>query len=315
MQNGKLFLNYSIDCETPVNTPYTGGQERCSFFGGPASWAFAEKSVRGFVDLMTDLDAAKGATLFVYPDVAQEQKGLYREMADAGIEIALHLNGLRYSRLAGDRAKWLGAMTFQEQKDAISAARQDLEQVVGQPCKGYRACYGSANDDTFKILDELGFTWASNASGRHRLETFANWWGSWPYPHFSSVLSKLIPGDLDVFEVPVSRGIETFFEEDRNKPFDLRVESPVELIGEDRRILRQIIEENLINMQRMNVPVQAIAGASHNTSDYGDFDNDRSQNLRWLVRHARDLCGQHGLALTPASFSNMRDEARCVGSY
>lgn len=79
--------------------------------------------------------------------------------------------------------------------------------------------------------------------GRYRAETFANWWGSWSYPHHASSKSKLIPGNLNVFEVPITCGVAMFLEEDRNKPLDLRVETPVALAGEDRGVLRQIIEE------------------------------------------------------------------------
>ncbi|MDP6057924.1 MAG: hypothetical protein QGH33_03485 [Pirellulaceae bacterium] len=65
----------------------------------------------------------------------------------------------------------------------------------------------------------------------------------------------------------------------------------------------------------MNVPVQVIAGASHNTSDYGDFAGDRSQNLRWIVKHSRELCEQHNLLFTPTSFEQMLVEAQQVNSY
>ena len=311
----KLFFNYSIDCELPPNTRYTEGRERADFLNGPESWEYAEKSARGFVELMSDLDVIAGASLFVYPDVVQEQKQLFREMVDAGIEIALHLNGMRYSRLTGANAKWLGAMTREEQRNAISMAKRDLEDVTGKNCSGYRACYGSANDDTFSILEELSFSWASNASGRYREDTSANWWGSWPYPHFASPRSKLIPGELDVFEMPVTRGVETFFEDDRNKPFDLRVESPVKVVGQDRGVFKQIIEENIVYMQRMDVPVRMIAGASHNTSDYGDFESDRASNLSWIVKHARELSETYGIEFTPGSFEQGRSEAQRVNSY
>ena len=69
----KLFYNYSIDCELPVNTPYTEGREREPFFHGPKTWEAEEASVRGFVQQMDDLGAREGATLFVYPDVARHQ--------------------------------------------------------------------------------------------------------------------------------------------------------------------------------------------------------------------------------------------------
>ena len=123
-----VFFNYSIDCETPPNTEYTGAERR-PFFGGPASWPVAEASVRGFLARVADLGVGRGATLFVYPDVARHQKALYREVADAGVEIALHLNGLRYSRLRSDRAKWLGEMPYAEQKEA---------RLIGRPNSIFR---------------------------------------------------------------------------------------------------------------------------------------------------------------------------------
>ena len=48
---------------------------------------------------MAALDVAGGTSLFVYPNVARHQKSLYRELVGSGLEIALHLNGRRYSRL------------------------------------------------------------------------------------------------------------------------------------------------------------------------------------------------------------------------
>ena len=149
----KVFFNYSIDCELPLNTPYTEGRERQPFFGGPKYWEAAEASVRGFVRQMDQLGLGRGTTLFVYPDVARHQRALYREMAGAGVEVALHLNGLRYSRLIGPRAKWLGAMNRDEQREALRMAKADLEESIGRPCLGYRACYGSSNDDTFPICE------------------------------------------------------------------------------------------------------------------------------------------------------------------
>jgi len=311
----KLFLNYSIDCETPPNTKYTEWTERTEFLGGPVSWEFAEASTRGFVELMREIGMGDGTTLFVYPDVAQHQNHLYRELANKGVEIALHLNGMRYSKLKGKKAKWLGAMSNQEQKEAISMGKKDLEDVIGRPCLGYRACYGSANNDTFPICEELGFEWASNSSGRCRFETYANWSGSWAYPHYASRKSKLIPGDMDLFEIPITRGLHTFFEDDPHKPFDLRVETPPSVLGPNREILRKILEENIIEMYLREVPIRTIVGASHNTNPYGDRSSYQSCNLKYMLTHTRDLAKEHGLDFVPASFTQMKAEADRVDSY
>jgi len=310
----KLFFNYSIDCELPLNTEYTG-PERRPFFGGPKDWEFAEASVHGFVERMAGIGAAAGASLFVYPDVARHQRALYREMAAAGVEIALHLNGLRYSRLRGEKAKWLGEMTEVEQHEALRTAKADLEDTLGQPVLGYRACYGSANNDTPRLCDELGFRWASNASMRYRPEFFANWGGSWPFAHHASAVSNLICGNLRLFEIPVTAGLTVYYDESVRQPLDLRVETPLERLGERREKLRSVIEENIIEMDRRAVPVRAIIGASHNTNPYGDPATYQAQNLEWVIKHARELAKGHGLEFSPASFLRMMEEGERLGSY
>jgi len=304
----KLFFNYSIDCELPRNTKYTG-PERRPFFGGPESWEFAEASVRGFAERMDSLGVGAGATLFVYPDVARHQASLYREMADAGVEVALHLNGLRYSRLRGDKAKWLGEMTAAEQTEALRMGKDDLEDVLGRAVKGYRACYGSSNDDTFRICDELGFEWGSNSCARNRPEFFAVWEGGVRYPHFASARSKLEAGDLSMYEIPLTVGITVFYDNNPNAPLDLRVETPIEMIGEKRELLRRVIEENLEEMARLNEPVRTIIGGSHNTSLYGDPSQERSKTLEWVVRHAQEAAAERELTFTPSSFAGIKAAA------
>ena len=311
----KLFFNYSIDCETPANTEYTGGLEREPFFGGPESWDAAEASVRGFVERMHALGAGGGTSLFVYPDVARHQRSVYRELADAGVEIGLHLNGLRYSRLTGDRAKWLGAMSFEEQRESLRTGREDLAESIGREVLGYRACYGSANRDTFKICDELGFSWTSNVANRYRPEFHAYWSGSWRYTHHTSDVSNLICGNLALVEIPVTVGINVYYDEAIHQPLDLRVESPLSKIGDNRELHREVIEENIEEMSRREVPVRAIIGISHNTNPFGDTADYRSQTLDWVIRHTRELAAQRGLEYTPISFAAIREEAENVRSY
>jgi hypothetical protein len=310
----KLAFNYSIDCELPANTDYTG-PERCSFFSGPPTWDFAEASVRGFLERMNALGVARGATLFVYPDVATHQRSLYRELADAGVEIALHLNGLRYSRLRGEEAKWLGQMNHDEQYNAISMGKYDLEDVIGKPCLGYRACYGSANADTFPICESLGFTWTSNSSNRYRPEFFSNWSGSSRFAHHTSLDNNLICGDMDLFEVPVTVGIHVYYDDSIRQPLDLRVETPPQVLGDTRTMIRQVIEENIIEMNRRGVPVPAIIGASHNTSLYADPGTHQSENLDWVVRHTQELADKYQYNFEPASFADMLSKAALVDSY
>ncbi len=301
----KLFYNYSIDCELPPD----------DLFDGPKTWDIAEASARGFVDLMDELGAREGTSLFVYPDVAKHQHKLYREMADAGIEVALHLNGMRYSRMRENRA-WLGSLSYDKQKEALRNAKQDLEDVIGRPVLGYRACYASGNNDTFPICEELGFVWTStSARRRYRADTFANWSGSWEFPYHPNPRCRLIPGTMKIFEMPVTRSLHTFLNDDRNIPLDVRAETPVSIAGEDRKAFRDIIEENLVEIERREIPLRMIAGASHNTNPFGQRDSFQSQNVRYFTRYAKELIEARGYDFTPASFLQMFEEGERVDSY
>jgi len=300
----KLFFNYSIDCELPPEGP----------FGGPASWEAGEASVRGFVEVMSDLGLRDGTTLFVYPDVATRQRGLFREMADAGIEIALHLNGHRYSRIA--QPAWLGAMPREQQREAIRMAKADLEEVIGRPCLGYRACYTSANEDTFAICEELGLEWTStSAPGSYNTDTHARWAGAWPFPHFASRKNRLIPGRMSIYEMPISGGIRTMFQGNPDRRLDLRAETPPEIAGDQQEVFRAVIEENLEEMERRDQPVRGIFPASHNTNPFADRAAYQHANLVGVCRMVRDLAEQKGYEFTPAPFLAVKRHAESIGAF
>lgn len=298
-----IYFNYSIDCELPPD----------GRFGGPATWQVAEASTLGFVQLMAELGLQQGTTLFVYPDVAVKQKSLFRELAEAGVEIGLHLNGMRYSRL---QPEWLGAMPYESQLEAYRLAKSDVEQVTGQPCPGYRACYASTNHSTFPALEAAGFTWTStSAPGTYKPEIFARWAGGWPFPHHPSRQNQLIPGDMSLYEIPVTRGIRTTFQGDPDRPLDMRFETPPEIVGPGGAAFRQIIEENLREMERRDQPLRAIIGASHNTNPYAAGDSFQRQNLRWVYEHAVAACAAHGYELVPASFADIKAAAEQADAF
>jgi len=300
----KLFYNYSIDCELPPD----------GRFGGPANWEAAEASVRGFIEVMTELGMRAGASLFVYPDVAMKQRALFREMADAGIEVALHLNGMRYSRLK--KPAWLGSMSCAEQREAIRMAKADLEDAIGRRCLGYRACYTSANHDTFPICEELGFAWTSASSaGSCQSAAFACWRLGWRFPYHPSRQNKLIPGDLKLYEVPTTRGFRVLFNNNPDRPLDLRSETPPAIAGANGEAFRHIIEENLEAMEKCDQPVRTIIVGSHNTNPYADRSAHQHRHLVLTCRHVKELAAPRGLTLVPSGFMGIKEEADRIGAF
>jgi len=299
-----IFFNYSIDCELPPD----------GTFGGPATWGAAEASARGFIEVMDERGLRPGATLFVYPDVAMRQRALFREMADAGIETALHLHGMRYSRMR--RPAWLGSLSYEEQVEVYRMAKADVEDVTGKPCRGYRACYASANHFTFPALEEAGFVWAStSAAGNYRPEIEERWAGGWRFPYHPSRKNKLVPGDLRIYEIPIQRSVYTHFGGDRNRFLDARAETPPELAGPNGEAFRLIVEENLEEMERCDQPVRVIIGASHNTNPYADRSSHQHRNLVWFCRHARECIEAAGHEFVPASYLAVKEEGERVEAF
>ena len=300
----KVFFNYSIDCELPPDGK----------FGGPATWESAEASTRGFVALMDELGLRKGASLFVYPDVAMKQRALYREMAEAGVETALHLNGMRYSRMK--RPAWLGSLSYKEQLDAYRMAKADLEDATGKPCLGYRACYASANHYTFPALEDAGFVWTSvSACGNHRPEVFECWSLAWRFPHHTSRVNRFIPGDMKLYDVPIQRGIHARFEGSPDRFLDARAETPPAMAGPNQEMFGQIIEENLNEMERCDQPVRVVMSASHNTNPYADRASFQCRNVIGFCRQARDISEGRGYDFVPASFMEVKQEADVIGAF
>jgi hypothetical protein len=255
-----------------------------------------------------------GVSLFVYPDVALKQRGLYREMADRGIEIALHLNGMRYSRMK--KPAWLGSLGFEEQREAIRMAKEDLEGVIGKPCLGYRACYASTNHYTYPVLEDLGFVWAStSASGSYKPEIYERWAGGWPFPYHPSRKNMLVPGDLKLYEITLTSGLHIFFMGNPDRPLDMRAETPLNISGPLYATWWRLIEENLLEMEKRDQPVRVIIGASHNTSLYDDPASLAHQNVARVSAMTREICDLKSYEFIPASFLEIKQEADRVGAF
>lgn len=96
------------------------------------------------------------ATVYVTADYANRNASSIQKLYKQGFEIALH------GYYTGEQ---LASMTYEAQLDLLTRAKTALEGC--QPCgtyipiNGFRPQYFSQNEDTFKVLDELGFTYNS----------------------------------------------------------------------------------------------------------------------------------------------------------
>jgi hypothetical protein len=125
----------------------------------------------------------------------------------------------------------------------------------------------------------------------------------------------LIPGDLAVYEITLTCGLHTFFMGNSYRPLDMRAETPPEVVGSDGKNFRKIMEENLLEMDRVDLPMRVIIGASHNTNPYADPLSFQHKYL-WQVCHlARELCHAHSYEFIPANFLQIKQDAGRVDAF
>ena len=107
-------------------------------------------STRLILDVLAAHDAH--ATFFILGWVAEREPDLIREIARRGHEVACH----GYGHILPT------SLTPAEFRDDVRRARLALEDLAGQPVRGYRAPSFSLARDQLPILAELGFQYDSS---------------------------------------------------------------------------------------------------------------------------------------------------------
>ena len=303
----KLFFCYFMDCQTPRKPG--GGRDQ--------TWEIAEKAVRGLAELFAERGLVRALGFCSEPEVVRRQTGLFREMTAAGYWQALHFQ-VRGYRPPGasedyDWDRFLSDYGYEEQKEAIAIAKDDWEQSMGMPADTFGACCAQANDYTFPILDELGFRQSyCSGPGRYNPAWGHFWWGAFPHSHHTSNKSRLVCGDLNVYEFTLTRSLKpnpgpepgtwtvADFRAEREMSFDDTME---------------IAAASVEDMIRRDHPILYVHAPTHNTWDCGDRSSGRRKAVETTIDVAYALAEQHGLELVPASLADMHAEADRLNAY
>jgi len=199
----KLFFRYFMDCQTPGKP---GG-------GTTQTWDIAERAVRGIAELFSQHGLVRALGFCSEPEVAAQQAPLFRELAQQGFSQALHFQ-VRGYRAPGAKQDYdwqrdLSLYDYDEQKAVLTIAKDHWEQAMGMAAEDFGACCAQANDHTFPILAELGFRQSyCSVPGRYDPQAGHYWWGAFAHSHHTSAKSRLICGDLDLYEIPVTRDLQ-----------------------------------------------------------------------------------------------------------
>ena len=305
----QLFFLYFMDCQTPGKPG--GGRDQ--------TWEIAERAVRGLYELFAERGLVHGLGFCSEPEVARRQAGLLNEMAGSGCWQALHfqVRGYRPPGAAEDY-DWRRPMTwydYEDQLEAITLAKDDWEQAMGTTADSFGACCAQANDYTFPILAELGFRQCYvSAPGRWNPspEVGHLWHGAFPHTRHCSSRSRLVPGELALYEFPITRGLEQI---PAGPPGtwtvkDCRAEAELSF-GETMALCEASVRDQM----RRDHPVLSLHNPTHNTWDVGDRASGRRRAIETTIDVGYALAEKLGLTLTPCALSELHAEADRLNAY
>ncbi|HUS79871.1 MAG TPA: hypothetical protein VM283_01305 [Armatimonadota bacterium] len=302
----KLFFCYFMDCQTPGKP---GGAR-------DQTWEVAEQAVRGIAELFAERGLIHALGMCSEPEVALRQPTMFREIAQAGAWQALHFQVRGYRpRGASEDYDWQRPLTdygYEEQRQVISIAKDEWEQALGTPAEDFGACCAQANDYTFPILAELGFRQSyCSAPGRYNPAAGQSWWGAFPHSHHAASRSRLVCGELELYEFTLTRSLQP-------RPGDAGVwyvEDPRAEREMDFDATMAIAEASVRDMMMRDHPILYVHVPTHNTWDVDDRSSPRRRAVETAIEVAHALAERLRLQLVPASMRDMHEEADRLNAY
>ena len=291
-----VLILFTMDCE-PALTDVTSYASRMSG-SCPPNYEVSENSIRGYVTTIKAYGFP--ATLFVHPEVAVRQRKLLLELQSQGVCLGLHLHPYKFR--GGRYKKDLGAYSASKQHEIIKEAMDIWEKSLGQKPLYFRPGYFSANDNTFRVLQELGFKGGGvSCPGRILPEHYSVWSGAEPYPHRAHLNFRQLKGDSDFVEVPISvdykRPILRGHARQRGYEW-LYIPSSQYNHGE-------VIKDLLERFRADNPRYPVIVTDTHNNEDYSNPKHPARLNLDFILDSIRSLCAERGVRPVGVSLSDI----------
>ncbi len=276
----------------------------CSPAGGPPDWDFAARSVRSYCEILRASDFAP--TLFVVPDTADTQAELLIGLSETtGAELGMHMHPQcwRDNYLDADRHEYLGGYTGVEQRRIIGEGREQWEGAIGFAPRAFRGGNFSANDETFQVLVDAGFTHGSVSQPGRVLPQFrAVWAGAIWDVHRPHEAFRNARGDLDFVEIPLTS--DRTVSDNWTGVGDVRIESASAdsiVCAAKQEVLRQIEESS---------PVKHVCILTHNFVNYwseNESDRGRQGVLESAVSGLMEMGQGLGLEVCGVTTAEIRE--------
>jgi len=273
-----LFFTIQVDCESTQHA-----------IKNPA---LGERAIRGLGEVFAETKTC--GTFFVIPGDIEEHAAIYKELERNGQEIGLHVH-------AGDQGygEFLGDQSADAQRTIIGEAIDRFAQAMGRQPTSFCPGYCSANDFTFGILEELGFTHGTVSFPTRNLPQCACVWGGSPLdPHYPHRYNRVLTGDVNFVDLPPTLDPDSRMWGGAH-PQDLRVElvdAKNHWYTIDKSVKRQIAQ---------HTPVKQVHALTHNVFEYGKPNNFRRETLVGIVNGARQIAKREKLQFRPATLADI----------
>ena len=233
--------------------------------GGPDDIASSRQSIRSYCQRL--LESGFTPTLFATPEAVAENRDLLLEFASRGVELGLHLHpqSWRDHYLQPDEHDYLGGYTLAEQEQMLREARSQWSDALEKEPTSMRPGNVSANDNTFPALQAAGFRQGSvSQPGRTVPRYHATWAGACPAIHHTHHADRLVAGDMDFVEVPMTT--------DRDSTDHWTGVGDIRLEDADEDYINRVCRKVLAQQLEQNSPMPHLCLFTHNMHDFASLE-------------------------------------------
>jgi hypothetical protein len=254
--------------------------------------ALGERSIRGLGELFAKTGTR--GTFYVIPGDVEAHAKTFLELESQGHEVGLHVHPADqgYGEFLGDHSPEL-------QQEIIREASDRFAQAMGREPLTFCPGYCSANDFTFAILEELGFTHGTVSMPTRNLPQCASVWsGCSLEPRYPHRYNRLLNGDVNFVDLPPTVDPESRMWGGAH-PLDLRVElvdAKNHWYTIDKAVRRQLAQKT---------PVKQLHADTHDAFEYGVEGNFRRETFLGIHKAAQQIAEREKLAFTPATLGEV----------
>jgi hypothetical protein len=272
----KIYIVITMDCE-----PIRSAEGATQATSGPHSYEGSARFIGGFARQAAN--ARFPVSFFIHPEVAAAHPEVFLEWEKSGACLGLHIHPYKIHRTRY-RAHF-GSLSAQEQTILLSEASAIWREALGRLPLYFRPGTFSANDATARVLSELGFRGGSlSCPGRLYPDLYAVWAGAPLDPHFTHASFRLMPGDLDFVNLPLT--VDTSTQVTSNGRSFYRDLRPDYLKADYDQIARNIVGQ----LKARDPAVPIIMVVTHNDNDFTDPQDRINGNYRRVLRAIQNAC-------------------------